>query len=183
MRVSLAVLSALVLGGCAVPARADYLFDFQFGATSFANHSYGPGEIVFRGTTLGPTLRYVSGDVDGFRPAILEVVEDDYRGIPLYPQTEYEAYALTEGPPFAVNGFDVTTYGWVSGAGVQPVDGATLSVAVPDSFLGEGEGYDEVPVSLTATLTITQTPEPSGLVLLGTGVMGAAGVVRRRLGV
>ncbi|MGA8938677.1 MAG: PEP-CTERM sorting domain-containing protein [Acidobacteriaceae bacterium] len=41
----------------------------------------------------------------------------------------------------------------------------------------------EDPVSLTLTVNPTVTPEPGGLILLGTGILGLAGVVRRKLAV
>jgi hypothetical protein len=47
-----------------------------------------------------------------------------------------------------------------------------------------GESFDQVgsfPNGSGVRLTISQTPEPSALMLMGTGVLGLAGILRRRL--
>ena len=186
MRFSALVFSAVVLGGCAIPARADFLFDFQFGATTWdANHTYSPSEIVYRGTTLGPTaLQYVSGDVDGYRPATVTVTKGTYRDLPGLPELmEYTSDGQGDGTDFGVTGFYAYNYA-PAAVGVPTDSPATLTLAIPGSYVGDPNGgVYFLPAYDSATLTITQTPEPSGLVLLGTGVMGVAGVVRRRFGV
>ena len=143
--------------------------------------SYGPSEVVYRGTAFGPTtLRYVSGDVDGYKPATISADTYSYEGKPFLPAWDYSSSAgPLDGPAFAVGGFDLATFNLVDGVGAQPVVFATLWLELPNSYLGGGPGYtleEAFPDSAGLTVTeVASTPEPSSLWLLGTGVMGFGG--------
>ena len=74
-----------------------------------------------------------------------------------------------------------TFYGLVSAIG--PIDGsATYNSGVSfDTAAGAFEMTTAEDATFQAVLTPAATPEPGSLVLLGTGVLGFAGMMRRRL--
>ena len=61
--------------------------------------------------------------------------------------------------------------------------GSTTSTSTPLSFVSENDGgYFELDsVSVTAAAASVVTPEPSSILLLGTGVLAVCGMVRQRL--
>ena len=182
------VLAALVLGGCAMPARADYLFDFYFGSGDFDNGLvvYGPTEVVYRATTLGPsTLVYVRGDINGYAPATVNSKTYLYEGRPDLPKTDYSQQGPLDGPAFAVGGFDMALNDDVTSPGLFTDIQSRRSIEVPHSFFTPGaSGYAFDPVYTFGTVNVTElplvTPEPGTWGLVGTGVLGLVGVGRRR---
>lgn len=187
MRFSFVVFSALVLGGCAVPARAEYLFDFQFGGGGFPGYANFPAsEVVYEGTSFSATtLTYVSGSVDGYAPATISAETYDYEGKPGIPASLYSATGPLNGPAFAIGGFSLATYTLVDAVGDQPVVQAQLESEYPNNFLDPTQGYTLLPVYTDASLTVSEvvsTPEPGTWGLVGTGVLGLVGVGRRRFG-
>jgi hypothetical protein len=66
-------------------------------------------------------------------------------------------------------------------------DGSSLQLSLPDfdygTFLVFPTGSHTEDLSIKVLSTAAPTPEPSSLALLGTGVLGLAGVVRRKLSV
>jgi len=86
--------------------------------------------------------------------------------------------------PNACSAVDASAYGPAS-VTFSGINGASTSGTV--NFAGGiapgGSAFFslEGPVDLNLTVAPSQTPEPSSLVLLGTGVLGLAGAVRRKL--
>jgi hypothetical protein len=64
-------------------------------------------------------------------------------------------------------------------------DGSSLQLSLPNfdygSFFGFPTGSHTEDLSIKVLSTAAPTPEPSSLALFGTGVLGLAGVVRRKL--
>ena len=190
MRLGLVALCALMVGGCALPARATtYDFDFvyfpdtiPFGDPNMPFLYYDAAEVNFTADSLdATTLYYKSGNVNGYRPATVEKsYQDTFDGrLAVFSQLDYSPLAAqfqVVGMYFYV--IDPATPEGANGSGTLFNFGAYRLAANPlynpeiPYYLG-GDGY----------LVITQeTPEPGTWGLVGTGLLGLVGVGRRRLG-
>jgi hypothetical protein len=115
-------------------------------------------ELILTPTTVTPISCYVTSGI----PGVPNYACDSITLIPFYSGTgEYEEGSIE----FDENGKDLFE---------DPAPYSTFFTTVGYNTYGP---YD----TLTITdLSTTATPEPSSLLMLGTGVLGMAGVVRRR---
>lgn len=163
MRRIFSFLSALVFlcGVGATQARADTLFTFTgFGDTATASLQTSPIPSSFvLGTSF--TLPNISALVDG----------DIYSGAVTFYTASAGGGASGQGAMFG---------------GPQLFTGLTSAPTfLPGSYTLSGTAdLGDGPEAITGSLTISQpsaVPEPSSMILLGTGALGLVGVVRRKV--
>ncbi len=93
------------------------------------------------------------------------------------------------GPDLYVPGINDALYGqWLANIGPGPTGYVSVTFDLGTFDLTDehfGPSFGPPPPPTPYTLTVTQqaatTPEPSSLALLGTGILGVAGVLKRRL--
>lgn len=91
---------------------------------------------------------------------------------------EYVFFSLPDSPYclFSLGGKNCDT----NGADVYFTGSATTPTLLPGTFTFQ-DAYDPTETVTVDAVDIAATPEPSSIALLGTGLLGVAGIVRKRL--
>jgi PEP-CTERM motif len=152
-------------------ARADYIYTFtgQAGTPSeFIPNSFSISEPALFATT-GPFSTSVTIDGTTFSYGYFDASNDCFAfGTAALANCIFRNPAVPGPyPPFPTT--SNLFYGSFPGA------------TGPGTYLPTDEGCDTYPCEELFSLTISETPEPSSLMLVGFGVLGLAGVLRRKL--
>ncbi len=133
------------------------------------------GTAITPGTALTfptPTITYTPGGV--ISPAALIVMGG---GVSFYVTSETPIYLAGTGPN-TFNNLIISGTGYFTEAGFDQTNG-TFSFTSQELF-GTTSGSMTQGSFSASGVNNAATPEPSSLILLGTGVLGAAGMLRRR---
>jgi hypothetical protein len=95
------------------------------------------------------------------------------------PTSSQSKYALTSDPSLSFDGQNygyVTSYSGNSSLGIP----AGLYVGMEGSIGGFDFDYNDDTFAITNVNAASPVPEPGSIVLLGTGLLGAVGAIRRK---
>lgn len=191
MRMKLLVFAAMALALSSV-AYADIVINFSSPVSTVSFYSSEPFNLTAttNGTTgLNLTVNsgYALGAVTGF--ADTNVTKVDFSGTPNFYVLDDFTYSVG-GSTYVLNfdtifpqGRAVTTQyaGWAGGPVFSGTGGNQAVILTYPNYNYSGYPYESFPNVIFEGVPFAPAPEPGTLAMFGTGVVGLAGLIRRKL--